>query len=111
MKPLCKSIKPTNPIKKALFFLIKNQTLKKVWLIIIACNTLVLCLHHHRMDEQFRIALMYINNIFIVIFLIEIMARFIAKEFRLYTKDLINVIDIVGIWVCIANMFIRNDES
>lgn len=48
------------------------------------------------------------NSVFVVIFTVEILCRFFAKEKNLYFKDNSNLIDIVGIWWAIVNLFIRN---
>lgn len=47
-----------------------------------------------------------INTICIVIFIFEILARFVAKEFKVYCKELINIIEILGIWICLAERII-----
>jgi hypothetical protein len=50
-----------------------------------------------------------INACFIGVFTFEILCRFFAKDFNLYIKDIINKLDIILIWLAIANLFVRND--
>lgn len=50
-----------------------------------------------------------INTICIIIFIFEILARFVAKEFKVYCKELINIIEILGIWICLAERIIDLD--
>jgi ferredoxin-like protein FixX len=52
-----------------------------------------------------------INIIFIAIFTVEILSRFLAKKLKIYFSDVSNLLDIALIWICIANLFTRNDES
>lgn len=52
-----------------------------------------------------------INTICIIIFIFEILARFVAKEFKVYCKELINIIEIFGIWICLAERIIDIDGN
>lgn len=121
MKPLIKSIYPSEGIKKYLFFLIKDRRCKNFWLAIIFSNTIVLTINYHRSSQIYSsiLGINYVsynfkdlfNDIFIGIFLVEILVRLAAKDFKIYFEDYINRIDLLGIWICIANLIIRNNHD
>ncbi|CAK89639.1 unnamed protein product (macronuclear) [Paramecium tetraurelia] len=100
MKPLVKSQKPENALRKLLFFMVKQKYFKIFWLVII-----------FRADENYKNALDVINDIFVSIFAFEILCRFFAKEKHLYFKDISNIVDIIAIWWAIANLFIKNKDD
>lgn len=60
------------------------------------------------MNEDYKTALDIVNDIFVAIFAFEILCRFFAKEKHLYFKDISNIVDIIGVWWAIANLFIKN---
>ncbi|CAD8095701.1 unnamed protein product [Paramecium sonneborni] len=111
LKPLVKSKKPQNALRKLLFFMVKQKYFKIFWLIIIFSNTIILAIHFQRADENYSKTLDIINDIFVAIFVFEILCRFFAKEKHLYFKDISNIVDIIGIWWAIANLFIKNKDD
>ncbi|CAD8180886.1 unnamed protein product [Paramecium pentaurelia] len=115
MQPLVKSKKPSNFIRKILFQLVKQKYFKIFWLIIIFCNTIILSMYFQRSDQNvgddYNKILDSINSVFVFIFAFEIICRFLAKDKSLYFKDNSNIMDSIGIWWAIANLFIRNHED
>ncbi|CAD8074658.1 unnamed protein product [Paramecium sonneborni] len=109
LQPKVKSRKPKTFIRKIAFFLIKNVYLKKIYLMIIFINTLSLSLRYVNQEYHFKRSLEIINFVCIIIFIFEIVIRFIAKDFKIYFKELINIIEIFGIWICLAERII--DEN
>ncbi|CAD8058415.1 unnamed protein product [Paramecium primaurelia] len=106
LQPKVKSRKPKTFIRKIAFFLVKNQFLKKIYLVVIFINTLSLSLCYVNQGVQYKNSLEIINLVCILIFIFEIVSRFIAKEFKIYFKELINIIEIFGIWICLAEKII-----
>ncbi|KAM3128562.1 hypothetical protein pb186bvf_019330 [Paramecium bursaria] len=106
LTPKTKSQIPLNQIRVLAFKLVKNQYWKRLWLIIIFLDTICLSLYIHRQDKNFRLALDYTNQILIYIQAFEIVCRFIAKDLKMFFKDLPNIIDIIGIWICIIQIHI-----
>lgn len=89
--------------------MVKNKRTKVLWLVLILMNTIVLSLYTHRMEDNTKETLDMLNIILISIFTFEILCRFFAKTTKMYFKDTPNVIDIIGIWIVLANLAIRND--
>ncbi len=57
MKPLIKTLKPSEPFRKILYFIVKDARMKKLWLTIIFLNTIILAINHHRQEAKFKNAL------------------------------------------------------
>lgn len=111
MRPLVKSKMPENPIRKKLFFVVKNKRFKQLWLIIILLNTIILSMYFHRQSQEYKNVLDYFNLVFVYIFAFEILCRFFAKDKKMYFKDTPNLIDIIGIWLALSNLYVRNEED
>lgn len=47
--------------------------------------------------------------VFVYIFAFEILCRFFAKDKKMYFKDTPNLIDIIGIWLALTNLYVRNE--
>ena len=78
---------------------------------LIFLNMLVMCLEHYDQSENFDSALTYLNHIFIGVFIIEFIMRFIALNFS-YFKSKMNIFDFLILFLSIIGLifedFIKN---
>lgn len=59
----------------------------------VICNTLVLAMDHYGISSEMEVALISINMVFTIIFILEMVAKIIGLGLMGYCKDNMNIFD------------------
>ena len=74
---------------------------------LIFLNMFVMCLEHYGQSAEFNLALKYLNQIFLGVFLIEFIMKFIALNF-IYFKSKMNIFDFLILFLSIIGLIFES---
>ena len=99
---------PENQIRRGLHLVTTNEYFETAVLVLLVANSIVMAMEYCSQSDIYAEVLAISNDLFVLLFLIELWMRFIALQWRAYFQDGWNIFDFAVIHACAIMFFLKD---